>query len=152
MSAPTSIDPRGQRFAAALTSVVLVGALLLAPSAATLALLAWQLACFAAGVALGPGRTPYAWVYRTVVRPRLGPPSEPEDVQPARFAQSVGLVFAAVALLGYAVSVSTLGAVAAGLALGAAFLNAAFGYCLGCEMYLLTARRSSLSRPEPVET
>ena len=152
MSAPTSIDPRGQRFAAALTTLVLVATLLLAPSTATIALLAWQVACFAAGVALGPARTPYAAVYRAVVRPRLGPPSELEDVKPARFAQSVGLVFAAVALLGYAVGVSTLGAVAAGLALGAAFLNAAFGYCLGCEMYLLTARRSSLSRPEPVET
>jgi hypothetical protein len=157
MSAPTSIDPRGQRFAAALTSLVLVAALLLAPSPATLALLGWQLASFAAGVALGPARTPYAWVFRTLVRPRLGPPGELEDVAPARFAQSVGLAFAALALLGYALGASVLGAVAAGLALGAAFLNAAFGYCLGCEMYLLTARRPSRGRTgpatvEPVET
>jgi tellurite resistance protein TehA-like permease len=154
-AASTSVDPRGQRFAAALTSLVLVAALLLAPSTATLALLAWQLATFAAGVALGPARTPYAWVFRTFVRPRLGPPGELEDVKPARFAQSVGLAFAAVALLGYAAGVTWLGAVAAGLALGAAFLNAAFGYCLGCEMYLalrrVTSGRSSVSRPEPAE-
>ena len=152
---PAGVDPRGQRFAAALTSLVLVAALLLAPSAATVVLLALQLAVFTTGVALGPSRTPYAWVYRTVVRPRLAPPTNLEDVQPARFAQSVGLLFAAVALLGYAAGVTVLGAVAAGLALGAAFLNAAFGYCLGCEMYLAIARLKPRVAPrvgEPVET
>lgn len=162
MSAPTStvaaaptagparagaVDPRGQRFAAALTSLVLVTALVLSPSTATLALLALQLGSFVVGVTLGPARTPFAWVYRVAVRPRLAPPSELEDVQPARFAQAVGLGFAAVALAGYAVGLPLLGSVAAGLALGAAFLNAAFGYCLGCEMYLALARLTAARRP-----
>ncbi len=133
---PPHVDPRGQRLSAALTSLLLVAALLLAPSAATVGLLTFQLVAFAAGVLLGPARTPYAWVFRTLVRPRLGPPSETEDARPPRFAQAVGLAFAAVAVLGYAAGAPVLGAVAAGMALGAAFLNAAFGFCLGCEMYL----------------
>ncbi len=113
-----------------------MAALLLAPSAATVGLLAFQLVAFASGVLLGPARTPYALVFRTLVRPRIGPPSETEDARPPRFAQAVGLVFAAVALLGYAVGAPVLGAVAAGTALAAAFLNAAFELCLGCEVYL----------------
>lgn len=146
-AAPAFVDPRGQRFAASITTVVLAIALLTAPSTATVVLLSAQLACFAAGVLLGPARTPYAWVFRTFVRPRLAPPTELEDVRPARFAQTVGLAFAVVAVLGYAAGLPVLGAVAAGMALGAAFLNAAFGYCLGCEMYLLLVRLTSRTQP-----
>jgi hypothetical protein len=138
--APPVVDPRGQRFSATLTTLLLIAALLLAPSAATTALLAFQLVAFAAGVLLGPARTPYAWVFKSFVRPRLGPPVETEDARPPRFAQAVGLVFATVALLGYAAGAPVVGAVAAGMALGAAFLNAAFGFCLGCEMYLRLAK------------
>jgi hypothetical protein len=133
-------DPRGQRFAAALTALVLAVALVAAPSPLTLALLGWQLVTFVLGVAAGPASTPYAWVFRTLLRPRLGPPDEPEDARPPRFAQGVGLAFVTVALLAYAAGAPLVGSVAAGLALGAAFLNAAFGYCLGCEMYLLLNR------------
>ncbi|QIK68253.1 DUF4395 domain-containing protein [Nocardioides sp. HDW12B] len=131
-----TVDPRGQRFSAWLTTGLLVAALLLAPGAATVSLLALQLVVFASGVLLGPARTPYAWLFRTLVRPRIGPPSETEDARPPRFAQAVGLAFATVALLGYAAGAPVLGAVAAGMALAAAFLNAAFGFCLGCEVYL----------------
>lgn len=134
------VDPRGQRFSAWLTTGLLVAALLLAPSTATVLLLAFQLAAFASGVLLGPARTPYAWLFKTFVRPRLGPPVDTEDARPPRFAQAVGLAFAAVALLGYAAGAPVVGAVAAGMALGAAFLNAAFGFCLGCEMYLRIAK------------
>ena len=143
------VDPRGQRFSAWLTTGLLVVALLLAPSTATVGLLAFQLVAFASGVLLGPARTPYAWVFRTFVRPRLGPPVETEDARPPRFAQAVGLAFAAVALLGYAAGAPVVGAVAAGMALGAAFLNAAFGFCLGCEMYLRLAKLRA--RPEPAD-
>ncbi len=68
------------------------------------------------------------------------PPAELEDAAPPRFAQAVGLGFAVVALLGYVAGVDLLGAVATGFALAAAFLNAAFGFCLGCEVYLLLQR------------
>lgn len=136
----TEIDPRGPRFAATLTTLVLAAALLLAPSAATVTLLAVQLVVFAIGAVGGVQRTPYSWLFRTLLRPRLGKPAELEDAAPPRFAQGVGLAFAVVALLGYVAGADLLGAVATGFALAAAFLNAAFGFCLGCEVYLLIQR------------
>lgn len=139
-AARTRIDPRGPRFAATLTTLVLAAALLLAPSAATVTLLAVQLVVFAIGAVGGVQRTPYSWLFRTLLRPRLGKPAELEDAAPPQFAQAVGLVFAVVALLGYVAGVDLLGAVATGFALAAAFLNAAFGFCLGCEVYLLLQR------------
>jgi hypothetical protein len=138
--ARTEIDPRGPRFAATLTTLVLAAALLLAPSAATVTLLAVQLVVFAIGAVGGVQRTPYSWLFRTLLRPRLGRPVELEDAAPPRFAQGVGLVFAVVAVLGYVAGADLLGAVATGFALAAAFLNAAFGFCLGCEVYLLLQR------------
>ena len=138
------VDPRGQRFAAGVTAVVLAAVLLLGPSPLGLALLAVQTVLFAVGAGLGVQHTPHAWVYRAVVRPRLGPPAELEDPAPPRFAQAVGLTFAAVALVAFAAGLTTLGLLATGLALAAAFLNAAFGLCLGCEMYLLLRRATPL--------
>jgi disulfide bond formation protein DsbB len=139
-AARPQIDPRGARFAATLTAVVLAVALLVAPSALTVGLLVVQAVVFGIGAASGVQRTPYAWVFRTLVRPRLGAPGELEDAAPPQFAQSVGLAFALVALAGYLTGADLLGAVATGLALAAAFLNAAFGFCLGCEVYLLVRR------------
>lgn len=136
----TQVDPRGQRFAAAITVVVLAAVLLTAPSAVATVLLAVQTALFALAVAVGVQRTPYAWLYRTLVRPRLGPPAELEDPAPPRFAQGVGLVFAAVGLVGLVTGLTTLGLVATGFALVAALLNAALGLCLGCELYLIVRR------------
>jgi uncharacterized membrane protein YjdF len=139
-SARPRVDPRGPRVAATLTTVVLAVALVAAPSPLTTVLVAAQAVTFALGAVYGVQRTPYAWLFRTVVRPRLGAPRELEDAAPPRFAQAVGLVFAAVALAGYLSGLDLLGSVAAGLALAAAFLNAAFGLCLGCEVYLLLRR------------
>jgi hypothetical protein len=140
------IDPRGARFAAALTAVVLAVALLLAPSAATVALLALQGVVFAVGATRGVQHTPYSLAFRRLVRPRLAPPAELEDAAPPRFAQSVGLGFTVVALAGYLLGADLLGSVAAGFALAAAFLNAAFGLCLGCEVYLLLRRATPTTR------
>ena len=134
------IDPRGPRFAATLTALLLAVALLLAPSTATVVLLALQVVVFGIGVTAGIQSTPYAWLFKAFVRPRLGAPGELEDAAPPRFAQGVGLLFGVLALAGYAAGADLLGAVATGLALAAAFLNAAFGYCLGCELYLLGRR------------
>ncbi len=103
------IDPRGPRFAAAVTSVVLA-AVLLSPAPLAIALIALQTALFAVGAGLGVQHTPYAWVFRKLVRPRLGPPSELEDAAPPRFAQAVGLVFATVALVGFLAGATTVGA------------------------------------------
>ncbi|MEV8100568.1 DUF4395 domain-containing protein [Kitasatospora sp. NPDC085879] len=130
------IDPRGPRFAAALTSAVLAAVLITGSGA----LLALQAAVFAVGAVAGVPRSPYGLLYRTLVRPRLGPPRELEDARPPRFAQSVGLAFALAGTVGFLSGADWLGLAATGLALAAAFLNAAFGYCLGCEVYLLLRR------------
>jgi disulfide bond formation protein DsbB len=140
LSSPAGIDPRGPRFVATLTTLVLALALVLAPGPSTVALLAVQAVVFGIGAGAGIQHTPYSWLFRTFLRPRLGPPAELEDPAPPRFAQSVGLFFAVVALAGYLAGVDLLGAVATGFALAAAFLNAAFGFCLGCELYLLGRR------------
>ena len=134
------VDPRGPQFAAALTAVVLAAVLLIAPHPAGLVLLAVQTVLFALGAGLGVARTPHAWLFRTLVRPRLAPPAELEDAAPPRFAQVVGLGFAVVALVAYAAGATLVGQVAVGFALVAALLNAVFAFCLGCEMYLLGKR------------
>ncbi|MFD9129772.1 DUF4395 domain-containing protein [Kitasatospora sp. NPDC059571] len=134
-----SIDPRGPRFAAVLTSLVLAAALV----TGSWVLLAVQAAVFAVGAFAGVQHSPYGLLYRTVVRPRLGPPQETEDARPPRFAQAVGLGFALVGLLGHLTGSTWLATGATACALAAAFLNAAFGYCLGCEMYLLLRRGTS---------
>jgi hypothetical protein len=134
------IDPRGPRFAATLTTGLLAVALLASSTTLTVALLAAQAVLFAVGAFAGIQNTPYGWLFRTFVRPRLGAPTELEDAAPPRFAQAVGLGFALLALVGYLSGATLLGAVATGAALAAAFLNAAFGFCLGCEVYLLAKR------------
>lgn len=141
LHAPSAqLDPRGPRFTAAVTAVVLAVVLLTAPAAAGLALLGVQAVLFGLGAFLGLQATPHAWVFRRLVRPRLSAPSELEDAAPPRFAQAVGLVFAVAGLLGYALGSEVAGAVAVGFALVAALLNAVFGFCLGCEVYLLLKR------------
>lgn len=135
-----TIDPRGPQFTAAVTAVVLAAILLLWPSAVAVALLAVQAGFFALGAFRGIQNTPHAWVFRTFVRPRLSAPTHFEDAAPPRFAQAVGLAFAVAGLLGYFLGSEIAGAIAVGFALAAAFLNAAFGFCLGCELYLVLKR------------
>ncbi|CAM5260055.1 DUF4395 domain-containing protein [Streptomyces aurantiogriseus] len=130
------IDVRGPRFGAAITTVVLAVALI----TQNVWLLAWQTLAFALGAAGGVGRSPYGWAFRVAVRPKLGPPTAFEAPEPPRFAQVVGLLFAGVGLVGFTLGPDWLGFAATGAALAAAFLNATFGYCLGCEMYLLVRR------------
>ncbi len=134
------IDPRGPRFGGAITTVVLAVALLAGPSLLGTSLLAWQTLVFALGAFVGLRAQPYGALYRRFVQPRLGPPSEWEDAAPPRFAQLVGFLFAAVGLVSYVLGAALVGQVAVALALAAAFLNAAFNFCLGCEMYLIGKR------------
>lgn len=135
------VDPRSGRFGAAITSAVLALALVLGPSnPVSWLLLLWQLVAFGLGALAGVRAQPYGWLFRKLLRPRLGAPVELEDPAPPRFAQAVGLVFVLVATIGLISGVGPLFFVAAGLALAAALLNAAFGLCLGCEIYLLVRR------------
>lgn len=132
----TTIDARGPRFAALITTFVLIVAL----ASHSIWVIAFQLIVFAIGALRGPQFTPYAFAFRRLVRPRLKGPAPTEDIRPPRFAQSVGLGFAVVATVGLLAHIPALFVVAAGGALAAAFLNAAFDYCLGCEIYLLLLR------------
>jgi hypothetical protein len=127
------IDPRGPRFSALITTVVLAVVLI----TGSVWLLAAQAVVFAVGSVFGLRYSPYGVLFRWLIRPRLGPPGELEPEAPPRFAQTVGLVFAAAGVAGYAAALTWLGAAATAAALAAAFLNAVFGFCLGCEMYLL---------------
>ncbi|ADJ50701.1 hypothetical protein AMES_8875 [Amycolatopsis mediterranei S699] len=138
MSAGPAVDPRGPRFAAILTTIVLAVVLV----TEWWLLLAVQTVVFAIGAFIGLKQAPYSIVYRALVAPRLGPADEREDAAPLRFAQAVGFVFALVGTVGFALGITPLGIVATAFALFAAFLNAAFDFCLGCEMYLLIKRFS----------
>jgi len=129
------LDPRGPRFAAAVTSLVLIAVMVTGSGWLALA----QAAVFAA-TALSPRRAPYGLLYRAVLAPRLDRPTELEPAAPVRFAQLVGLVFSLVAAVGYLAGEPVVGLVFTGFALVAAFLNAAFGLCLGCEVYLAFRR------------
>ena len=142
MTAPSrEVDVRGPRFAAWVTTVVLAVVLL----AGSGWLLAAQAVVFAVGAFAGLRYAPYGVLFRVLVAPRLGPVREREPEAPARFAQLVGLVFAVVGAAGYLSGAPLVGAVATGLALVAALLNAATGFCLGCELYL-TVRRAQTAR------
>jgi Domain of unknown function (DUF4395) len=137
-----AIDARGPRFGAVITTVVLAVVLVTAGAshpAAGLLLLA-QTLVFAVGALAGLRYAPYGLIYRHVVRPRLGPVTKTEPEAPPRFAQGVGVVFAGIGTIGFAAGVPVIGIVFAAFALAAAFLNAAFDYCLGCQMYLLIQR------------
>ena len=130
------IDPRGPRFGAVITTIVL--AVVLITGSAWL--LGAQLAVFAVGTVFGLRYAPYGIVYRRLVRPRLGPPDHTEAEAPPRFAQGVGMVFALAGVLGYAAGATGAGIAFTALALVAAFLNAAFDICLGCQVYLFIQR------------
>ncbi|WP_424528988.1 DUF4395 domain-containing protein [Sphaerisporangium viridialbum] len=127
------VDPRSTRFSAAITTLILALVLLTGNAWLLLA----QGVVFALGVA---GVSPYGSVFRRLVRPRLGPPAQMEDAAPPRFAQGVGLVFALAGVIGFTAQITPLALGATAAALLAAFLNAAFGFCLGCEMYLIVRR------------
>ena len=135
----TIIDARGPRFGAVITTAVLATAL----ATNNLWVIVAQAVVFAIGAFKGPQFTPYAFIYKSIVKPRLKGEVPIEDVRPPQFAQSVGLLFALTAIVGLVVGITPIFTVAVAFALAAAFLNAAFNFCLGCEIYLLLLRARS---------
>lgn len=146
------IDPRGPRFGAGITAALLLVDLFLglvgATAAATVLLAALAL-LFLWGAAAGIARHPWGLTFRALVRPRLRPPAELEDAAPPTFAQGVGFVITALGVVLQLVGVPYAAVVAAALAFIAAFLNAVFGYCLGCQIYLLLVRFGLVRRSQP---
>lgn len=143
------IDPRGPRFSAGITAVLLLVVIALGLSGAAPAstiLFAALTLLFAWGAFAGVQRHPYGAIYRTLVRPRLTPPTALEDPVPPTFAQGVGFVITLVGLVLGLAGVPYAIVIAAGAAFVAAFLNSVFGYCLGCQLYLLLVRVGLLGR------
>jgi hypothetical protein len=127
------IDPRGQRFGAGVSAVVLAIAFVLGlPWLA--ALVGLNLAISAAfGTRLFlPGR---AWppVRRTL---RLGP-AEPEHEYPPRFAQALGATFIGVGVVFFLAGFAPLGWLFVGAVAALQTLLAATGICVGCRLYFL---------------
>nr|WP_036435870.1 DUF4395 domain-containing protein [Mycobacterium sp. URHB0044] len=139
---PQQVDVRGPRFAAWVTTFVIAATLIVSAfsTAAAAVILGLQAVVFAIGAAAGPRQHPYGRLFATFVAPRLGPVTDREPVAPLKFAQFVGLLFAVVGAAGFAAGVTALGLTATAFALVAAFLNAAFGICLGCQLYPLVTR------------
>ncbi len=149
-TAPAQVDVRGPRFAAWVTTAVLIVVLVISgfSTVGATVLLALQAVVFAIGARRGPRQHPYGLIFAKLVAPRLSPVSEREPVPPLKFAQLVGFGFAVVGVAGFAFGAPLLGTIATAFALFAAFLNAAFGICLGCQLYPLVARL----RPAPATT
>ena len=134
------IDPRGPRFGAVITTVVLAIILLTIPTTIAIVLVAIQTVVFGLGAFVGLHAQPYGIIYRKFVLTRIGKPTELEPVEPPQFAQLVGFLFAVVGLIALLAGADLVATIAVGFALAAAFLNAAFNFCLGCEMYLIGKR------------
>lgn len=162
MTTPAGIDPRGPRFAATITSVLLLVATFLgligsAPHAASASLaeraldpaflLAIVIALLFLWSVVWPATAPWGALFRRAIRPRLAPPTELEDPRPPRFAQGVGLFVVSIGLVLHLIGVPWALPIATAAAFIAAFLNAAFAFCLGCQLYLLLQRAGLLGRP-----
>jgi len=130
------IDARGPRYTAALTTLVLSAAIITESNL----IIGFQFAVFLSAVIFGLRRSIYGFLYRNLIQPRLSGPVPSEYESAPRFAQLIGALFALTALIGGLTGKTTVFLIATGFALAAAFLNAAFGFCLGCQIYLLILR------------
>ena len=131
-----TIDARGPRWSAVITTIVLAIALV----TSNIWVISIQAIVFAIGALRGPQLTPYAIIFKKLIKPRLKSDATFEDVRPPQFAQSIGLGFALVAVIASVTGADGVFTIAVGFALAAAFLNSAFNFCLGCQVYLLLLR------------
>jgi len=130
------IDSRGPRYTAGITTLVLSAALVTESNL----IIGFQFAVFLTAVLFGLRKSLYGLIYRNLVQPRLSGPVPSENEAAPRFAHLIGALFAATALVGGVSGNSAVFLIATSFALAAAFLNAAFGFCLGCSMYLILLR------------
>lgn len=134
------IDPRGYRFGAAVTLAVAVVAIVLGANTAGVIAMIIQALLFLPGATVGPQKTLQSWIFRTTIRPRIGAPTETESFRPPRFAQQMGLGFSILAVVFGLLDVAAGFYIFTGFVVFASFLNSVFGFCLGCEIYLLAKR------------
>jgi len=150
MTAPAQgIDPRGPRVTAGVTGVVVLVVValgLLGFTTAATILLSAQAVVFLVAAIVGAARHPYGFVFKRLIRPRLAAPTELEDPAPPTFSQGVGFVVVTLGIVLQLVGVPSAVVVAAAAAFVVAFLNSVFGYCVGCQIYLLLARLGVIRR------
>ncbi|WP_061961180.1 DUF4395 domain-containing protein [Demequina flava] len=137
------VDPRGVRFGASITLVLALVTVLAGDSTVGLAAMAILVILFAPGAFIGPQATAQAWLFKHLVRPRIGPPLETESFRPPRFAQQMGLAMSALALVLGLLGVTVGFFIFAAMVLVASFLNAVFDFCLGCEIYLAVRKATT---------
>jgi len=130
------IDARGPRYTAALTTLILSAAIITESNL----IIGFQFAVFLSAVIFGLRRSIYGFLYRNLIQPRLKGPVPSEYESAPRFAQLIGAIFALTALIGSLTGNSSVFLIATGFALSAAFLNAVFSFCLGCQLYLILIR------------
>ena len=150
MNKPTGIDPRGPRFGATITAVLLLVDVFISIPLATApinveahgyVLLVVLSGIFLWGAVGGVQQSPSGLFFAKFIRPRLKAPTFVESPAGPTFSQAVGFIVTITGVLLYLADVPAAVPVAAAIAFVAAFLNSAFGYCLGCEIYLLFAKR-----------
>ncbi len=136
------VDPRALRFSAAATASVLVVVLLTVGLARPLALglLASQVAVFGFTAFVSVHWSVWAQIFARFIWPRISPATELEEARPARFAQFIGFVLTALALLAFIIGVDGIGYALTAIAVAGAVINATTGVCLGCKIYLLARR------------
>jgi hypothetical protein len=96
----------------------------------------FAVAMFTLGSTLGPAKHPYSYLYKFTLRKFLKAPTFLEPAKPVHFAQVIGLVVTGTGLVLHLLSVPNALPIAAAAAFLAAFVNAVFAYCIGCQMYL----------------
>jgi uncharacterized protein DUF4395 len=127
------IDPRGHRFGAGLSALILVSSFILdAP-----VLVAVALASIGVSAAFGLRWSIYGAIWRRIVRVLSLPPTTPEHEYPPRFAQTLGSVALILSLLSFGLGVAPVGWLLAFAVAGLQGLLALTGYCLGCRLYFL---------------
>ena len=140
MADDVRIDPRGYRFGAAVTLAIALLSLLLGASTPGYVAMAILVVLFIPGATIGPQASLQAAIFKRAIRPRIGPPSETESFRPPRFAQQMGLAMSLAALVLGVAGLAWGFWIFAALVTIASFLNAVFGFCLGCEIYLILKR------------
>lgn len=127
------IDPRGHRFGAGVSAVLL----LVAVATNSVWLVAVALLSIGVSAAFGLRYSIYGVIWRRIVRlAKLGP-AEPEHEYPPRFAQVLGSTALILSLISFVLGAPILGWVFALAVAGLQSLLAVTGYCLGCRLYFL---------------
>jgi hypothetical protein len=137
---PGQLDPRGPRFGAGITSMLMLIVIYLSLESSTidlaLAVMTFSVVMFVLGSTLGPAKHPFSYLYKFTLRKFLKEPSFLEPAKPVHFAQVIGLAVTGSGLALHFIGVPNALPISAALAFLAAFVNAVFAYCIGCQMYL----------------